>query len=193
MSNLDTCGLPIRFASPRSGGCGAGETRPRPRHPSPAGPRATDGAQVRRRNDARCASIYRTRKETDNNPAWGCRNSVATSRRIRCRVAPSNKAWGLSRCQLRVTEDCQCLRLKVPKPTRSCERKEEVVCYTCGCKLPYEDHGDSANIVEDDLKQAGQTETIKRAGVTAAKLNMLELLRLQEEADDLKRPKQDYS
>jgi hypothetical protein len=67
------------------------------------------------------------------------------------------------------------------------------VCYTCGCKLPYEDHGDSTNIVENDFKQAGQTETIKRAGVTAAKLNMMELLQLQEEADDLKRPKQDYS
>jgi hypothetical protein len=67
------------------------------------------------------------------------------------------------------------------------------VCYTCGCKLPYEDHGDSSNVVENDLKHAGQTETIKRAGVTAAKLNMLELLQLQEEADDLRRPKRDYS
>lgn len=139
-------------------------------------------------------SIYRPRKETDNNPAWSCHNSVATSRRIRCHVAPTNKAWGLSRYPLRVIEDCQnVLRLKVPKATRSCRRKEEAVCYTCGCKLPYEDHGDSANIVEDDLKQAGQTETIKKAGITTAKLNMLELLQLQEEAGDLKRPKQDYS
>jgi hypothetical protein len=36
------------------------------------------------------------------------------------------------------------------------------MCYTCGCKLPYEGHGDPNNIVEDDLKAAGQTETIKK-------------------------------
>jgi hypothetical protein len=139
-------------------------------------------------------SIYRTRKETDNSPAWGCHNSVATSRRNSMPCSANQQSLGIEQASAsgnrRLSE---CLRLKVPKPTRSCERKEEVVCYTCGCKLPYEDHGDSANIVEDDLKQAGQTETIKRAGVTAAKLNMLELLQLQEEAGDLKRPKQDYS
>lgn len=37
------------------------------------------------------------------------------------------------------------------------------MCYTCGCKLPYEDHGDPANVTESDLKKAGQTSTIKRA------------------------------
>jgi hypothetical protein len=67
------------------------------------------------------------------------------------------------------------------------------VCYTCGCKLPYEDHGDPANIVEDDLKKAGQTETIKRAGVKKAKQNMVELIELQEKAGDLERPKKDYN
>ncbi len=67
------------------------------------------------------------------------------------------------------------------------------MCYTCGCKLPYEDHGDPANIIEDHLKHAGQTETIKKAGVKTAKENILELIRLQEKAGDLKRPKQDYN
>jgi hypothetical protein len=65
------------------------------------------------------------------------------------------------------------------------------VCYTCGCKLPYEDHGDPANIVEDDLKKAGQTDTIKQAGVKKAKQNMAELIELQEKAGDLDRPKKD--
>ena len=67
------------------------------------------------------------------------------------------------------------------------------MCYTCGCKLPYESHGDPANIVEDDLKKAGQTDTIKNAGVKTAKENLLELIRLQEDAGDLARPRQDYS
>ena len=67
------------------------------------------------------------------------------------------------------------------------------MCYTCGCKLPYEDHGDGANLVEDDLKGAGDTDAIDHAGVTRAKQNMLELLRLQEEAGNMARPAQDYS
>jgi hypothetical protein len=67
------------------------------------------------------------------------------------------------------------------------------MCYTCGCKLPYEDHGDPANIVEDDLKRAGQTDTIEKAGVKTAKENLLELIELQAEAGNLERPSQDYS
>ncbi len=67
------------------------------------------------------------------------------------------------------------------------------MCYTCGCKLPYEDHGDPANIVEEDLKSAGQTETIKSAGIQAAKENMLELILLQKSAGDLQRPRKDYN
>jgi hypothetical protein len=67
------------------------------------------------------------------------------------------------------------------------------MCYTCGCKLPYEDHGDPANIVEDDLKAAGQTETIRKAGVKAAKENLFELIQLQKGQGDLERPKQDYN
>jgi hypothetical protein len=67
------------------------------------------------------------------------------------------------------------------------------MCYTCGCKLPYEAHGDPNNIVEDDLKDAGQTETIKKAGVKAAKENLLELLQIQKAQGDLEQPKKDYN
>ena len=67
------------------------------------------------------------------------------------------------------------------------------MCYTCGCKLPYEDHGDPANIVEDDVKRSGQTKTIKKAGVKAAKSNLLELLQIQKKMGDLARPKKDYN
>ncbi len=67
------------------------------------------------------------------------------------------------------------------------------MCYTCGCKLPYETHGDEDNLVEDDLKKAGQTDTIKKAGVKAAKENTLELIQLQKEAGDLEQPKKDYN
>lgn len=67
------------------------------------------------------------------------------------------------------------------------------MCYTCGCKLPYDSHGDPANIVEDDLKKAGQTDSIKHRGVKNAKENLLELIRLQKEAGDLARPRKDYN
>ena len=67
------------------------------------------------------------------------------------------------------------------------------MCYTCGCKLPYERHGEAANLVEDDLKAAGQTSTIKSAGIKAAKENMLELIELQRTQGDLERPNKDYN
>jgi hypothetical protein len=67
------------------------------------------------------------------------------------------------------------------------------MCYTCGCKLPYEAHGDPDNIIEDDLKKAGQTETIKRAGVEQAKKNMAELIEIQKNRGDLADPKKDYN
>jgi hypothetical protein len=67
------------------------------------------------------------------------------------------------------------------------------MCHPCGCKSPYEDHGDQANIVEEDLKRAGQTETIKSAGIQAAKENMLELILLQRNAGDLQRPRKDHN
>lgn len=60
------------------------------------------------------------------------------------------------------------------------------MCYTCGCKLPYDDHGDPNNVVESDFEKAGDTETINKAGVRAAKQNMFELIQLQKEAGDQK-------
>lgn len=67
------------------------------------------------------------------------------------------------------------------------------MCYTCGCKLPYEAHGDPSNIVEDDLEKAGQTDTIKQAGVAKAKENLMELIRLQQSKGQLDQPQQDYN
>jgi len=67
------------------------------------------------------------------------------------------------------------------------------MCYTCGCKLPYEDHGDAANLIEEHLRKAGATEAIASAGVKTAKENMLELLKIQEGADDLEAPRADYN
>ena len=67
------------------------------------------------------------------------------------------------------------------------------MCYTCGCKLPYENHGDPDNIVEDHLKKSGQTETIKRAGVEQAKKNLAALIEIQKNAGDLQNPKKDYN
>jgi hypothetical protein len=66
------------------------------------------------------------------------------------------------------------------------------MCYTCGCKLPYEDHGDPANLVEADLERAGATETIAKAGTVRAKENFLELIRLQQEAGEMAEPKAQY-
>lgn len=67
------------------------------------------------------------------------------------------------------------------------------MCYTCGCKLPYENHGDPANLVESDLDESGQTEAIDDAGIRAAKLNMLQLIMLQQESGELEKPRQDYN
>ena len=66
------------------------------------------------------------------------------------------------------------------------------MCYTCGCKLPYEGHGDPANLIEEHLTKAGLTDTIGKAGTVQAKENMLELLQLQKEAGELEKPKADY-
>lgn len=67
------------------------------------------------------------------------------------------------------------------------------MCYTCGCKLPYEDHGDPANLVEEHLRKSGETDAIEGAGVTTAKQNMLELIELQMQAGETDRPKEDYN
>lgn len=67
------------------------------------------------------------------------------------------------------------------------------MCYTCGCKLPYEDHGDPDNIIEEHLTKSGATEAIDGAGVTTAKQNMLELIEMQMRAGETDHPKEDYS
>lgn len=67
------------------------------------------------------------------------------------------------------------------------------MCYTCGCKLPYEDHGDKRNIIEEHLRKAGLTEAVKKAGVKTAKENIFELLEIQKKAGDLANPEKDYN
>ena len=67
------------------------------------------------------------------------------------------------------------------------------MCYTCGCKLPFEDHGDPANLIEDHLREAGATETIDKAGVKTAKENLLELLQMQRDSGELESPRGDYN
>lgn len=67
------------------------------------------------------------------------------------------------------------------------------MCYTCGCKLPFEDHGDPRNVIEPTLVEAGKTKEIKSAGRAQAKRNMLELLQAEERAGELDDPKKSYA
>lgn len=66
------------------------------------------------------------------------------------------------------------------------------MCYTCGCRKPYDTMGDSKNIVEKFFEEAGQTEAIGKAGVVQAKKNMLELLQAELGAQELEKPKEQY-
>lgn len=67
------------------------------------------------------------------------------------------------------------------------------MCYSCGCKLPFESHGDPRNIVEQMLIDAGKTKEIKNAGRVKAKENMLELIEAQRRAGELDEPRQSYA
>jgi hypothetical protein len=67
------------------------------------------------------------------------------------------------------------------------------MCYTCGCKLPFEDHGDPRNIVERALIEAGKTKEIKNAGRVKAKQNMLELIEEERRRRGLEEPKKSYA
>lgn len=67
------------------------------------------------------------------------------------------------------------------------------MCYTCGCKLPFEDHGDPRNIVEQALIDAGKTKEIKNAGRATAKQNMLELIEEERRRRDLDEPRKSYA
>jgi hypothetical protein len=67
------------------------------------------------------------------------------------------------------------------------------MCYTCGCRLPYEDHGDPRNLVESAFVRGGRTKEIKRAGRVRAKLNTLELLLAERRRGDLADPRKSYA
>jgi len=67
------------------------------------------------------------------------------------------------------------------------------MCYTCGCTLPFEDHGDPRNIVERALIEAGKTKEIKNAGRMKAKQNMLELIEEERRRRGLADPRASYS
>ncbi|MEX2459181.1 MAG: hypothetical protein WD770_09360 [Actinomycetota bacterium] len=58
--------------------------------------------------------------------------------------------------------------------------------------MPYADHGDPNNLVEEHLKKAGETETIGKAGTKAARENTLELLQLIKDAGEMEKPKEQY-
>jgi hypothetical protein len=66
------------------------------------------------------------------------------------------------------------------------------MCYTCGCRRPYDTMGDARNMVEKFFEEAGQTEAIGKAGVLQAKKHMLELLQAELEQHELEKPKQQY-
>lgn len=67
------------------------------------------------------------------------------------------------------------------------------MCYTCGCRLPYEDHGDPRNVVEPTFVEGGKTKEVKNAGRVTAKQNMLELLQEQQRAGELAEPRKSYA
>ncbi len=66
------------------------------------------------------------------------------------------------------------------------------MCYTCGCKRPFDTMGDDENIVEEFFKKAGMTDAIGKEGLTKAKQNMIELLKLELENKELEKPKEQY-
>ena len=67
------------------------------------------------------------------------------------------------------------------------------MCYTCGCRMPFEDHGDPRNIVKQLLIEAGKTKEIKNAGRVKAKENMLELIDAQRSRGELGEPHVNYA
>lgn len=66
------------------------------------------------------------------------------------------------------------------------------MCYTCGCRMPYNTMGDPKNIVEKFFEEAGQTDAIDKAGVVKAKRNMMELLQAELDEQELEKPKEQY-
>lgn len=66
------------------------------------------------------------------------------------------------------------------------------MCYTCGCKLPFEDHGDPRNLIEKGLENATKTESAEGADITKVKQNIEELIELERKAGELGNPKEKY-
>jgi hypothetical protein len=66
------------------------------------------------------------------------------------------------------------------------------MCYTCGCKMPYEDHGDPRNLTEQNLQDAALTKEAGGADITKVKENFAELIDLQRQAGEEANPKQKY-
>jgi hypothetical protein len=66
------------------------------------------------------------------------------------------------------------------------------MCYTCGCRRPYDTMRDPRNMVEKFFEEAGQTEAIGKAGVLQTKKHMLELLLAELEQQELEKPKEQY-
>ena len=66
------------------------------------------------------------------------------------------------------------------------------MCYTCGCKRPFDDMGDPKNITEKNITEAGVTDAIAKAGTLTAKKNMLELLQAELGSNEMEKPKEQY-
>lgn len=67
------------------------------------------------------------------------------------------------------------------------------MCYTCGCKMPYENHGDDKNLVEKHFKESGDTEAIGGKGKKTAKDNTMELLEIEKRLGETNNPRKDYN
>jgi len=66
------------------------------------------------------------------------------------------------------------------------------MCYTCGCKQPFADHGDPRNITEKHLMESTKTKAAGGADISKVKQNFEELIRLQEQAGEAAKPKDQY-
>jgi hypothetical protein len=80
----------------------------------------------------------------------------------------------------------------VPHHPQDILKEADPMCYTCGCRRPYDTMDDERNIVEAFFERAGQTEAIGNAGVLAAKQHMLELLQAELERQELEKPQEQY-
>jgi hypothetical protein len=66
------------------------------------------------------------------------------------------------------------------------------VCYTCGCKMPYADPGVAGNLTEKTLEEAMKTKAAAGADTKNVKENIAELIRLEEQAGEEIKPKEQY-